>query len=541
MPKDADNAGDLAKRAAARGDFDELMCSSTSPVKQFSIDTARLDASCNDPSGQVKPELDLMRYECELEQLRCMVLEGQSAIEQLRTAIARERETGVAERARLDGLQKSLADNVVTLSRTHGSVGERLQHMQQMLDDLTNAKLENHHSSSTEAILGDATTQGLEALRHHHTCLEALRDRLEKMDMSLSERQDNVENMISEENRRIWLAIERHLDSQRTIDASIGAVVQSPDAGHQQHASNTGSFTAAASPPLPPAVVPVASQPPCMSSPLPPRSLGSSAKMVPCGRSDTPSKSPGHHRASSPPLTAAPRGGASASAAPGGSPGHHGASSTPLITAPRGGLSASAPPGGGGSQWQGNSVSTPPPLPPAIRSPAHGGGCGSASPSQILTIDLEPAHTRTHGCSGAVTPMCCTSPSHAVTPTHAGSPSPGYDPGRTPTAVRAGSPTPAEAPMTASPLPTGSRSPSRKQARTPQRPPPSSVMAPPGSANNRGPASSPLMAAQRPAATRSRGGTPNQAVSLQRRVSPQEHASRPLWAPELGGAPRVRG
>merc|ERR550532_3390008 len=145
-----------------------------------------------------------------------MVIEGQSDMAQLRAALMRESETGVAERARLDGLQKTLADNVVTLSRTHGSAGERLQHMQQMLDELTNAKLEMHHSSSTEAILGDAT---MEALRHHHSCLEALRLRLGTVESSLNERQDSMENMVSEENRRIWLAMERHhQDSGRTIE-----------------------------------------------------------------------------------------------------------------------------------------------------------------------------------------------------------------------------------------------------------------------------------------------------------------------------------
>jgi len=198
----------------ARGDPE--LTSSTS-----STDTARADPPCKDDSGHRKSERNLMRYEFELEQLSCMVIEGQSAMEQLRTRLVQGHEAGAAQRARLDGLEKSLAEIVSTLSRTHGSVGERLQQMQQMLDDLTDAKREEHHSMPTEAILGHATTHP-DASRHHHGCLEALRHQIERIESSLSERQDSMENMVSEENRRIWLAMGRPLGTGRAVQATKG-------------------------------------------------------------------------------------------------------------------------------------------------------------------------------------------------------------------------------------------------------------------------------------------------------------------------------
>jgi len=515
--------------------FDELMCSSTtSPVKRYSIDTVRGDPPCKDDTKQsantFRSELDLMRYECELERLRCMVIEGQSAMGQLRTALARERETGVAERARLDGLQKSLADNVVTISRTHGSVGERLQHMQQTIDDLTNATLEKKHSNSSENILGDATTQGMQALRHHHSCLEALRHRLESIESSLSERQDSMENMVSEENRRIWLAMERSLDIGRTEPpTSAGSSAQVSDSGRQQQAVNTEGTADVAVSPLPPIVVPITSIPPptCSSPPVPGRNVGTSVKLVPCSRSSTPTQSPGHY----------------------------GASSLSLQPGPRAGTSVSLPQPQGASPWHGTSAQTPPPLPPAIRSPAHGGGCGGSAPSQLLGMGAEVARTPTNGCSGAVTPVRCTSPPPVVTPVHgADTPRlrrsgslPPFDPSRTPQAVRAGSPTPPQAvragsptpetPMTASP-PTVSRSPSRKHIGTPGRPPPASPMASPGGTNHRSLGGSPLVP-QRHTAHRNRGGTPHNTAAVHRRGCQQEHVSR--LPNELGAASRVRG
>jgi len=522
-PKDIDNVGGLAmalqpiKAEAVEGGFDELMCSSTSLVKRFSIDTVRGDPPCKDPPKQGKSELDLLRYECELEQLRSMVLEGQSAIEQLRTALVRERDTGVAERARLDGLQKSLADNVVTLSRTHGSVGERLQHMQQMLDDLKDSKLEKLNSS-TEAILGDATT---EALRHHHNCLEALRHRLEKTESFLRDRQDSMENMVSEENRRIWLAMERHLDSGRTNEPTAGASLELLDSGRQQQAGNIRGTAAIVALSLPPADVPVASSTSSStvvpSTPVPPsRTFDTSGTLVPCSRSCTPTQRTGHYGASST-VQAASCGGTSVSL------------STPQA----------APP------WHGSSVQTPPPLPPANRSPARGGGSGTSPPAKTRAISDEATHMPTNGCSGAVTPVHCTSFSPVVTPTHGvatptrnGSPPPQCDPSRTPTPVRVGSPIRSETPVRVSLPPTGSRIPSGKQ--TPGRPVSGSTMSPPGALNHRSPGGSPVTA-HRQTVGRNRGGTPSNAAAAHRRGCLQERASRTSGSYEFGAVPRVRG
>lgn len=431
-----------------------------------------------------------MRYECELEQMRCMIFEGQSATEQLRATILREHETGVTERARLDGLQKSLADNIVTLSRTHASVGERLQQMQEKLDNLNNTMQEKLHSSSTEAIVKESATQSLEALRHHHSCVEALRQRLENMDASLKaehalicERQDSMENMISEEHRRIWLAMETHLGK-----ATLSVITAPLKLGQHQQAGNTCGTAAVAATPLPPLSSP---------QPTPPRSLGTNGKLVPCSHMGSPQQSPRQSPRQIP--------------------------------------------------WQSASV----------QAPVYGGGSGSSPHLQILAMSGESTPTTTNGGCGAVTPVCCTSPSPAASPTRGsatptrGSASPTRSPASTrrgsappphhastaPRAVRGGSPMQPATLMSSSPPPASPRSPSRKQA---ARLSLTSVLASPGGSNHRSPVGSPVLP-HRNIASRNRGGTPSNSSAVHRRRQ-QDHVSRPSWQFEdVGGSPRAKG
>jgi len=475
MPKEADSAGGLAlgswpmKDQAAGGDYDEK-----SSVKRFCIDSGRGDPPCDDPSQDGTSEFHFMRYESELEQLRSMIIEGQSVTEQLHAALVREHETGVSERARLDGLQKTLADNVVTLSRTHGTVGERLQQMQNMLDNVTHMVMGKLHSSSTEAAVGESTTQGLEALQH----------RLEKIEMSLKneqalicERQDNMENMVSEENRRIWMAMETHHGSVAM------SVTPSPlNSGRLQQAGSNSGNTATATLPLS-AIAAVALPSASVSQPAPPQNLGNSAKMVPCSRTGTPTPSSPRRLLASSILPATPNAGTSATPAP-------------QAASPR--------------------------------------QCGSgASPAlQILTMSAE-----TTG-SGAATPIRCTSPVPVVTPTHSVATPPrcGSPP---PRSVRVGSPLRTTTPVLASRPPrqtANSPSPTRKQT---ARLPGGSLMVPPGALNHRSPAGSPVMP-HRNIPSRNRGGTPNNSVAVHRRRQ-QEQGSRPSWPFEFGGSPRMKG
>lgn len=420
-----------------------------------------------------------MRYESELERLRSMISEGQSATEQLRAAFVRERETGMAERARLDGLQKSLADNVVTLSRTHSSVGERLQQMQQMVDNLTNTMMENLHSSSSEPNFGEPAKQGLEALRHR---LEHIETSLKADHALICERQDSMENLISEENRRIWLTMENHLGS-----AAMSATPAPLHPGRLQQPVNTsGSVATPSVTSL--TVAPAALPSPTSSQSAPLGSLGNSAKLVPTG---TPMESPRRLYASS-------------------------RAATPPGIRSAGLLSSQAA--------------------------SRQRGYGSSPPLPVYTVSAEPATML--GASGSVTPPRGASPSPgtptrlSATPPRCATPPPPCHPATAPTPTKGGSPmrptTPVLASRSQGPA-AGSPSPSRKQ--TP-RLPATSVLATPGAPNLRSPVGSPVMH-HRNGANRNRGTTPNNSSAVQRRR--QENASRVSWPFEFNSCPRMKG
>lgn len=409
-----------------------------------------------------------MRYESELERLRCMIFEGQAATEQLRAAFLREHETGMAERARLDGLQKSLADNVVTLSRTHSSVAERLQQMQQMVNNLTNTMMDNLHNSSTEAIVGESAKQGLEALRHR---LENMETSMKADHALICERQDSMENMISEENRRIWLTMENHLGN---VAMSVTPAPLHP--GRPQQPVNTSGSVAATSVPLLMTVAPVALPSASAPQPAPLGNLSNSARLMNIG---TPMESPRRLYASS---------------------------------------RAATPPGNRSTAQLSSQAAS-----------RQRGFC-SSPPLPVFTVSAETA-TMLSG-SGSVTPPRCASPSPgtptrlSATPPLCGSPPLPSHPTTSPTPAKGGSPmrpmTPVLASRSQGPA-ASSPSPSRKQ--TP-RLPGSSAMAAPGAPTLRSPVSSPVMP-HRNSASRNRGTTPNNPAAVHRRR--QENASRVSW------------